>query len=279
MCRVGTPEPAAIPAALLLELVTYGITAVIDVKERTLGPLEEQAAALVQCLVQPRRRVADERAQPLGEPQVFFGDGGGVNRLEIREHRPQEPVLVIDDPRQPIAKWPGMIEVADANPMNPADLVSIARTDPPARRPQMVGLRGRLFGQPLLFQVIGKDDVGPVTDVEPAADVDPLGRQRLDLLEQSRGVDHNPIADDRVDPGTQNPGRHQRELVSHAVDDDRVPRVGPSLITHDHVVPVAQQVDDFSLGLVTPLQTHHTRRTHGRASPVYQVDHDGHLVL
>ena len=24
MCRVGTPEPAAIPAALLFELVTYG---------------------------------------------------------------------------------------------------------------------------------------------------------------------------------------------------------------------------------------------------------------
>ena len=119
----------------------------------------------------------------------------------------------------------------------------------------------------------------PVADMKPPADVDPLARQRVDLLEQSRGVNHDPVAHDRIDPGPQDPGRHQRQLVSHPVDDDRVPRVGPSLITHDHIMLIAKQVDDLSLGLVTPLQTHHTRRTHSKASPVYQVDHVGHLVL
>ena len=250
----------------------------IDVQQRALGPFEQQAAAFVQRLVQPRCRVADERPQPLGIAQVFVGDGPGVERREIREHRPEQPVLVIDDPRQPVAKRPGMVEVGDANPVNPADLVPIARTDPPARRPQMVGLGRGLLGQPFLFQVIREDHVGPVADMEPPADVDALGRQRLDLLEQSRGVDHHSVADDRIDPRTQDPGRHQRKLVSHPVDNDRVARVGPSLIAHDHVVLVAEQVDDLPLGLVTPLQTHHARRTHGKSSPVYQVDRVGHLV-
>jgi hypothetical protein len=31
---------------------------------------------------------------------------------------------------------------------------------------------------------------------------------------------------------------------------------------------IAKQVDDFSLGFVTPLQAHYARRTHSKASPV-----------
>src|SRR5271166_5597749 len=73
----------------------------------------------------------------------------------------------------------------------------------------------------------------------------------------------NSVADDTVDPLAKNAGRDQRELVCHSLVNDRVPCVGPSLITHDDVVLVAEKVDSLSLRLVTPLETHDTRRTHG----------------
>ena len=91
-------------------------------------------------------------------------------------------------------------------------------------------------------------------------------------------MDHHAVADHRVDARPEDAGRHQRKLVGHPVDDDRMPGVGPPLIAHDHVVLVAEQVDDLPLGLVAPLKPHHARRTHGESSPVYQVDRAGHLV-
>ena len=93
-----------------------------------------------------------------------------------------------------------MVEVGHADAVDPADLVAIARPDPPARRAQVVGRRGRLLGQPLLCQVIRQDHVGPVADVQPVADLDPLAAQRLDLLEQGRRVNHHAVADDAVNP-------------------------------------------------------------------------------
>ena len=176
MCRVGTPEPAAIPAALLFELVTYGIAAVVDVEQRPLRPLEQEPLAPAERLVEPGRRVADERPEPLGVAEVLVGDGVGVERLEVGEHRREQPVLVGDDPAEVLAEPVGVVEVADPDAVDPADLVAVARADPAPGRAEVVGGRGRLLGQPLLGQVVGQDHVGPVADVQPAADVDPLRR-------------------------------------------------------------------------------------------------------
>ena len=120
-----------------------------------------------------------------------------------------------------------MEQVGDADPVDPADLVAIARADPAPGRPQVVGRRRGFLGQPLLGQVIGQDHVGPVADVQAIAEVDALSGQPVDLLEQGRRMDHHAVADDAVDPLAEDPGRHQRELVRHALVNDRVPRVGP----------------------------------------------------
>ena len=108
----------------------------------------------------------------------------------------------------------------------------------------------------------------PVADVQPAAEIDSLCRQRIDLLEQGRGMDDHAVADDAVDPLAQNPGRHQRELVSHAVVNDRVPRVRAPLVAHDHVVLVAEQVDNLSLGLIAPLEAHDATSNPRHSAPI-----------
>ncbi len=94
-------------------------------------------------------------------------------------------------------------------------------------------------------------------------DVDPLPGERLDLLQERRRMNHDAVADDAVDPRPKDAGRDERELVRHPVGDDRMPGVGPPLIAHDGVMPVAEPVDDLPLGLVAPLQAHHASRRHG----------------
>ena len=76
-------------------------------------------------------------------------------------------------------------------------------------------------------------------------------------------MDDHAVADDAVDPLAENAGGDQRELVGHPLVNDRVPRVGPSLVPHDDVVLVAEQVDNLPLRLITPLETHDARRAHG----------------
>src|SRR4051794_34193245 len=81
-------------------------------------------------------------------------------------------------------------------------------------------------------------------------------------------MDDDAVTDDAIHPGPKDAGWDQRQLVDHAVDDDRVTRVGPPLIAHDRVVLVAEQVNNLPLGLVSPLEPHHTGRRHEKTSPI-----------
>jgi hypothetical protein len=106
-----------------------------------------------------------------------------------------------------------------------------------------------------------------IADVESLTDVDPLAGKGSDLLEQSGRVDHHAVANDAIDARPENSGRHQRKLVSRPADNDRVACIRPALVANDDVVLVAEQIDDFPFRLISPLKTHHTRRTHSGTSP------------
>jgi hypothetical protein len=120
-----------------------------------------------------------------------------------------------------------VVQVADPDAVDPPDLVAIAGADPAPGGPEMVGGGDRLLGQPLLGEVVRQDDVRPVADVEPVADLDPLPGQRLDLLQEGGGVDHDAVADHAVDPGPEDARRHRRELVRHAAATTVCPALAP----------------------------------------------------
>ena len=124
--------------------------------------------------MQPRGRVANERLQPIGIAQVFVNDRHGIERLEVGEHGRQQPVLVRNDPADVLAELVGrMVEVPDPDAVHPANLVAIAGPNPAPGCPEVVSRGGRFFRQAFLGEVVGEDHVGPVTDVQPAAKVDP----------------------------------------------------------------------------------------------------------
>ena len=186
-----------------------------------------------------------------------------VDRSKIRQHRDEQLVLVGDDPAEVLAEPLGVEQVADADAVDTSHLVAITRTDPSAGRPKMIGGRGRLLGETLLGHVVGHDDVRPVADDQTAAEVDALGREGRDLLQEGRRMHDHAVADDARDPRAKDAGRDERELVRDAVRDDRMPGVRPTLIPHHHVVAIAKQVNDLPLRLVAPLEAHHASRCHG----------------
>ena len=76
-------------------------------------------------------------------------------------------------------------------------------------------------------------------------------------------MDHHAIANHAVDPLAEDPRGHQRELVSHPLVNHRMTGVCPALVANDDVVLIAKQINNFPLGLISPLETHNAGRTHG----------------
>ena len=153
----------------------------VDVEQRALGPFEQKAAASFQGMMQPGRRITHERSEPIGVSQVLFRDGVGVKRFKVRKQSAQQSVLVIDDSGHSVPKRSGVVEIGDAYTVDPADFITVTRTDSPSRRPQMVGDGGGFLGQPFLGEMVRKDDMGSIADVEPFADVDTLRGERVPI--------------------------------------------------------------------------------------------------
>jgi hypothetical protein len=53
------------------------------------------------------------------------------------------------------------------------------------------------------------------------------------------------------------------QFVDLATGDDRVAGVGSTLVPNHNVIVWSEQVDEFTFGFVTPLQTDYASRWHG----------------
>jgi hypothetical protein len=72
---------------------------------------------------------------------------------------------------------------------------------------------------------------------------------------------------DALDDGAQNAAWHQRQLVRLAPRHNRVTGIGPTLVANDHVVLLGEQVDDLSLGFISPLQPDDASTRHENTFP------------
>ena len=66
-------------------------------------------------------------------------------------------------------------------------------------------------------------------------------------------IEDDAVADDRQLALAHDAGRQQRQLVAHAVDDERVAGIVAALEAHDDVGALRQPVDDLALAFVAPL--------------------------
>ena len=141
MCRVGTPDPAAIPAALLSS--SWSHKDKCRGRRRGSDPCAPSNRSRLPCAEGLDGARPWCRGRRAGVARRSRGNRGrrrsasiGVKSGSIAESRRFLYATirseVLDEPL-------GVVQVADADPVDPADLVAVAGADPPSGRPQVVG--------------------------------------------------------------------------------------------------------------------------------------------
>src|SRR5439155_14233637 len=104
------------------------------------------------------------------------------------------------------------------------------------------------------------DKVGVAGEADDGG-VDTAGFELVEFPDQHLRVDHAAAADHRRF-ARDDTARRLPDLVRLAVDDDRVPGIGPALVAADHIRALREQVDDLALALVPPLRADDDGRRH-----------------
>src|SRR5581483_5087860 len=146
----------------------------------------------------------------------------------------------------------GIEEIGDADAVT-AHLRFIRGTDSASGRADL-RRPGGLFARDIEGLVIRKDAVRRVADLEVGIDLHAERAKALDLVEQRLRIDDHPVAEDAELVRVQDPRGDQLQRIVLLTEADRVPRVVAALIARHDVEALAQEVDDFSLSLVTPLR-------------------------
>src|SRR5258708_15696035 len=156
----------------------------------------------------------------------------------------------------------GIEQFANTNAAYPADLILITRPNAPTRcADRGIALE---FAQTLFFEMVRENDVGMIADYQIVADRDTRLAEVVHFLEKAGRIHHHAIGNDGTNLlWPQNPGGQQRKFERLPVTDDCVTGVGPAVVANDKVVLVGEQIDNFALGLVAPLQADDTGAAHG----------------
>jgi hypothetical protein len=93
-------------------------------------------------------------------------------------------------------------------------------------------------------------------------DVNTLGAQRVEFVEQDGGVDHNTITNDWRDVRIQNSRRYKLEGESLALYDNSVTGIVPTLVSDYEVHIASEKVGQFTLTFIAPLSSHYNSCGH-----------------
>ena len=202
------------------------------------------------------RHVGLEEPAELKETTV---DGGGVESADAVDVLVDEVLLrqvvldlVFED--LPVA------EVGEAYP-GPGHLVDVGGPDAAPggadlpRAPQL--LRLQVDGL-----VIGHDDVDVGAHLQSRADLDSPLVEGLQLLEKGLGIEDHAVAEAAELAPVQDAGGDEVENVLLRTGDDGVTGVVPSGVPDDDISVIGEEVNDFSLALITPLGTDNNQGRH-----------------
>ncbi len=231
----------------------------VEVEEGGLGALEHDLLAGLERLVHQVHRVGDARCQA-GSDVVEVAPGDVVGRQrQLVVDLGQDGVLLLEHHVELLAEDLAVEQVLDPQ-AHPGRLVGVGRPDPALGRAQL-GAPEVALGQLIELLVVREDEVG-VPAEHQVRGVDPPALQRVDLVQQDRGVDDHAVADDVHRGGVQDAARHQPDgevLVAHH---DGVAGVVAALVAHHHVHLGGEDVGQLPLALVAPLGAHDHRAGH-----------------
>ena len=157
----------------------------------------------------------------------------------------------------------GPVEVAESDGQGPADLVAVAGPDAPARGPDRTATRETGVEQAILDHVPGKDDVGPVADLQPGRHLQTPSLEPVHFLDHLGRVEHDAAGDHAGHARAEDATGDDRQLPGLPAEHDRVAGIRPAGVADDDIVGFGEDVDELALGLVAPLQADHAGAGHG----------------
>ena len=236
----------------------------VDVEQRALRALEQDAPALAALVVEQRPHRIHER-QHLGRDRGELVIHGARLDLAHAEAAAQRVVMG----QQPLDLAVEHLQVGQIHQPDraPADLVLVGRADA-APGGADGALAGRLLARNVELLVQRQDQRGVFGDAQiVAGDRDALLLQPVDLGDQRARIEHDAVADHRKLVRPHHAGRQQRQLVGYAVDDERMAGVMTALEANDDVGLLRQPIDDLALAFVAPLRADHHHIRHSDTLP------------
>jgi hypothetical protein len=223
---------------------------VIDIEEGALRAFEEDALTVFGQVAQDLRNVCRDWRNVLCRLQCIFQRLCKIDRFRAEVILQQE-VVIVEDLTEPGRKFLAQEQVRDPQG-SPGDLVFVSRADAPPRGPDRAGA-------PCFLPRGVECDVRRQYQRAAGADLEPFeyrhagGHQCLCFGNERVQGENDAIADQAAHPIAQDTGRNQVQDRLLAVDDQCMPGVVPPLKTHDGRGAIGEQIDDFSLALITPL--------------------------
>src|SRR5579863_5227898 len=144
-------------------------------------------------------------------------------------------------------------------------LVRIGGPDTAFSRAQAV-LTEVTLGEGIQLLMVGHNKMSTAR-YDKARTVDASAGQRVHLVDQELGLDHDTVADHGSYIGVQDAAWHKLKGEPLAVDHDGVASVVAPLVAHNHLHLFGEQVGQFRFTLVTPLGAYYHSRRHASAPP------------
>ena len=215
-----------------------------------------------QCRLYEPCGVVEMLSEPLAPARGRLDERGEVERGGA--HRAEEQVLVGQQALEARPQDTAIEQVLHAQPDAPCS-IGVRRPDAPARGADLRPVEPRLVG-PVQGHVVGHDHVGAAADADPR-DVDPAGRQHVQLADQGLGIDDDPVPDDRGDVRVEHARWDEVELEDLVALDHRVAGVVAALVADNHRDLLGQEVGGLALALVAPLEADDDRGRHQTLAP------------
>ena len=236
--------------------------AVVDVEQRGVSAFEEDLLAVVHRIVQQLRCVAEVRTEALG---VF--DALSIEHVDVEffkwlatlgGKRAEHRVFHAHDRRELFPQRLQVVQIAHADRGRADGFVRIARPNAAAGRADLLIvaaiLADRGLHQCILLFVIREHHVSAVADAEVGADLDASLADAVDFFEEFDGVDDHAVAEHVELVRGKDARGDQVERVTLRADLHGVARIGSAVVSNDQVKLLGEQVDDFALAFIAPLQ-------------------------
>jgi hypothetical protein len=230
-----------------------------EVEQRPLRSLQDDVLARLERGVDQLGRVGQAGSQPLGVAEVLVRDLVGVHGEAVVDLG--ELLVLVDQHGLELLPEDLLVEQVLEPEAHTGRLVGVRRTDPPLGGAE-VGLAEPALDQQVELAVVGHDQVRVAADLDPGEGIETPRGEPVELLEQHRGVDDDPVGDHRGHVRVEDPAGDQVQLEHLVADDDGVAGVVATLVAHHEVGGVGEQVGRLALALVAPLGADDDGRGH-----------------